>query len=84
MGKRKYRKLYRHSAYKVNNKKLQTTCISIANCPVPRLVSYNKLMSFIKFIPIGTLYNVQDALCEGMANKVSGCYRCLSIWPSSI
>ena len=31
MGKAENRKLYRDSAYKVNNKKLQTTRISIAN-----------------------------------------------------
>ena len=73
MGKRKYRKLYRDSAFKSNNKKLQTT-LSIANCPVPRFVPYNKLMPFIKSINIGTLYNVQDTLCEG-SEKVSGCYR---------
>ena len=35
-GKRKYRKLYRDSAYKVNNKMTHTTRISIASCPVPR------------------------------------------------
>jgi len=77
MGKRKYRKLYRDSAFKINNRKLQTTRISIANCPVPRLVSYNKLMPFVKSIPIGTLHSIRDTLCEGMTDKVSGCYRSL-------
>lgn len=75
-GKRKYRKLYRDSGYKVNNQKTQTTRITIADCPVPRLVSYNKLMPFIKSIPIGTLYSVEE-LCHGMDDKVSGCYRSL-------
>ena len=74
-GKRKYRKLYRESAYKVNKKK--TTRISIASCPVPRLVPYNKLMPFIKSIPIGTLFDVKETLCQGMQTKVSGCYRSL-------
>lgn len=65
-GKRKYRKLYRNSAFKVNNRMVQTTRISIASCPVPRLVSYNKLMPFIKSIPIGTLFSIQDTFCNDM------------------
>jgi hypothetical protein len=76
IGKRKYRKLYRDSAYKVNNQRKQTARISVASCPVPRLVPYNKLMPFIKSISIGTLFEVKD-LCSGMDDKVSGCYRSL-------
>ena len=74
MGKRKYRKLYRDSAFKNNCRNKQTARVTVANCPIPRFVSYNKLMQFIKSISIGTLYNVQDMLCEG-TEKVSGCFR---------
>jgi len=34
-------------------------------------------MPFMKSIPIGTLYSVQDTLCQGISTKVSGCYRSL-------
>ena len=74
MGKRKYLKLYRDCAFNNNCRNIQTTRITVSNYPIPRLVSYNKLMQFIKSISIGTLYNVQDTLCDG-TEKVIGCYR---------
>jgi hypothetical protein len=51
--------------------------IVVNNCSIPRLVPYNKLMPFIKFINIGKLYSVRETLCEGLneEEKVSGVYR---------
>ena len=46
---------------------------------VPFLLLFlqNKLIPFIKNIPIGTVYSVYDKLCDGLAEdeKVQGCYR---------
>ena len=53
--------------------------IVVSNCPVPLIAPYNKLMPFVKSIPIGTIYDVYDTLCAGLKeeDKVQGCYRCL-------
>jgi hypothetical protein len=80
LGKKKYRKVYIDSAYTCRNssyKKKQTMRISVSHLPIPRLVPYNKLMPFVKAIPIGNLYNVYDTLCYGLKDdeKVHGCYR---------
>ena len=76
MGKKKYRSTYKASAYKQlpSKKAVRTT---VANCQIPRLVPYNKLMPFIKTIDIGKLYSVHETLCEGLEEqcKVNGCYR---------
>ena len=45
-GKQKYRKLYKDSC---NSKQIQ---LSIHNCPLPRLVPYNRLMPYIKSIDL--------------------------------
>ena len=37
--------------------------LKINNCPIPCIVPYNKLMPFIKSIPVGTLYSVSETLC---------------------
>ncbi|CAB4017352.1 Hypothetical predicted protein, partial [Paramuricea clavata] len=45
-----------------------------------QLVPYNKLMPFIKSIPVGSMYSVYETLCEGLDEeyKVHGCYRNLA------
>lgn len=77
MSKKKYRKVYRDSTYKRDLEIKKTLRISVAHLPYPRLVPYHKLTSYVKSIPMGTVYNVYDTLCEGMRedDKVSGCYR---------
>lgn len=77
MGKNKYRKIYRDSAFRRNSKTKKTTRATNAGVPFARLVPYNKLISFVKSIPIGTLYDVSETLCDGMNDecKVRGCYR---------
>ena len=53
--------------------------IVVSNCPVPLIAPYNKLMPFVKSIPIGTIYDVYDTLRAGLKeeDKVQGCYRSL-------
>ena len=51
--------------------------IKVANCPIPKLVPYQKLMPYIRSIDIGKLFSVRETLCDGLedAEKVIGCYR---------
>ena len=73
-GKKKYRKIYGDSCYKasVSNK-------GINECPIPRLVPYHNLQSFVRSIPVGNIYTVADTLCNDLDEneKVSGCYHSL-------
>lgn len=77
MGK-KYQSVYRASSYnKSTENPGHSIRITVSNCPIPRLVPYNKLMPFIKSIDIGKLYNVSETLCYDMdeEHKIEGCYR---------
>lgn len=79
-GKQKYRKIYKNSSYKISNSSSKNRVrLCVNECPIPRLVPYHKLMSFIKSIPIGNLYSVYSTLCDGLKEdeKVFGCYRSL-------
>ena len=78
MGKKKYRQVYRDISYR-KNKTRNGKRIVVSNCPVPLIAPYNKLMPFVKSIPIGTIYDVYDTLCAGLKeeDKVQGCYRSL-------
>ena len=59
MGKRKYCKVYREMCFKHNAiSGRQNIPLSVAGCPISRLLPYNKLMSYIKQIPIGNVYSV--------------------------
>ena len=68
-GKQKYHRIYKDSCYQT------TSCtgirktnfhLSVNNCPIPQLAPHNKLMPFIKSIPLGHIYSVYDTLCEGL------------------
>ena len=76
-GKQKYRKIYRHSCYRLNTNKSKNERLAINNCPIPSLVPYNRLMPYIKSIPIGTVYSISYKFCDGLddCDKVNGCYR---------
>ena len=78
-GKQKYRKLYKDSCYNVDSSNGKRVRLSIHNCPLPRLVPYNRLMPYIKSIDLGTIFDVYDTLCDGLdeCDKVRGCYRSL-------
>jgi hypothetical protein len=51
--------------------------MTVANCPIPRLVPYYRLVAYTKSIDVGKLYCVRDTLCDSLdeKDKVSGCYR---------
>ena len=76
-GKQKYRKIYKYSCYKANSTGSKHFRLSIHNCPLPRLVPYNRLMPYIKTIPLRTIYSVADTLCDGLdeSDRVQRCYR---------
>lgn len=76
MGKRKYRNVYRASSYKKSNE-AKSLRIKVNNCPIPRLLPYNKLAHYIKSIDIGKLYSIRETLCDGLdeIDKVDGVYR---------
>ena len=78
-GKKKYRKIYRDSCYKASANHKGRKRLSINECPIPRLVPYHKLQSFVRSIPVGNIYSVADTLCNDLDEneKVSGCFRSL-------
>lgn len=80
MGKKKYRQVYRSVSYKKTATSKLGQRIKVANCPIPLLVPYNRLMPFVKTTQIGTLYSVYDTLCDGLLeeDKVKGSYRNLT------
>ena len=77
MGRAKYRSVYKATSYRNVSKRKRAVRIKVANCPSPRLVPYHWLMSYIKSIEIGKLYDVREMLCDGLeeSEKVNGCYR---------
>ena len=79
-GKQKYTKLYRDSCYNIYSGNSKRIRLSIYNCPLPRLVPYNRLMLYIKSIDLGAIFNVYETLCDGQdeGDKVYGCYRSLT------
>ena len=77
MGKVKYMSVYKDSTYSYSTHKKKYVRMTVANCPIPRLALYHRLMAYIKSIDIGKLYSIHDTLCEGLNEHewVSGCYR---------
>ena len=76
-GKKKYRKIYKYSCYRLNKDKTKNERLAIDSCPLPRLVPYNRIMPYTKSISLGTINSVTDTLCYGLdeCDKVTGCYR---------
>ena len=79
MGRAKYRSVYKATSYRNVSKRKQAVRTKVANCPSPRLIPYHRLMSYIKSIEIGKLYDVCEMLCDGLEEgllfeKVNGCY----------
>ncbi len=77
MGRAKYRSVYKATSFRNVSKTKRAVRIKVANCPSPKLVPYHRLMSYIKSIEIGKLYDVRGMLCDGLdeSEKVNGCYR---------
>ena len=69
MGKIKYMSVYRASTYSYSAHKKKAVRMTVANCPIPRLVPYHRLTAYVN--------SVCDTLCDGLEeeDKVSGCYR---------
>ena len=78
MGKRKYMKV-RHSFSfkKILSKGKKFSCLKVANCRVPALLPYYKLVQFLDSVNIGTLHSVREELCFDLndADKVNGYFR---------
>ena len=79
MGKKKYRSVYACVSSNSSPIIKKTVHMTAADSPIPRLVPYHRLMSYINSIDIGKLYNVQDELFDKLKEeeKVVGCYRSL-------
>ena len=78
MGKSKYRQVYRGVSYTATTSRQKNgERIAVPIFPVPLIAPYNKLMSFVKSIQIGTVYSVCETLCDGLKDqdKVQGCYQ---------
>ena len=77
MGKVKYMSTCRNIAFECLAAKKKAVRIKVANCPIPKLVPYHKLMPYIKSVDIGKLFSVRETLCDYLENaeKVNGCYR---------
>ena len=77
MGKVKYRSVYKASTYSYSVHEKKAVRMTVANCPIPHLVPYHRLVAYTRSIDVGKLHSVRDTLCDGLddKNKVSGCYR---------
>ena len=77
MGKVKYMSACSNIVFEHLAAKKKAVRIKVANCPIPKLVPYHKLMPYIRSIDIGKLFSVRETLCDGLedAEKVIGCYR---------
>ncbi|KAK2562469.1 hypothetical protein P5673_014130, partial [Acropora cervicornis] len=81
MGKKKYRSVYRSLSMTTSpKKKTKTTRIQVMSCSLPRLLPYNKLITFLNEVDIGTLKSVREDFCSDLEleDQVYGCYRDLS------
>ena len=63
-----------------HKKKTKTTRIQVMSCSLPRLLPYNKLITFLNEVDIGTLKSVREDFCSDLEleDQVDGCYRDLS------
>ena len=60
---------------KVKPKFKKTERIKVANCSIPALVPYYKLVNFLQGVTIGILYSVGEHLCKDSPNKINGYFR---------
>ena len=74
MGKRKYTKVCHSFSFKKGKK---ISCLKVANCRVPALLPYYKLVQFFDSVNIGTLHFVREEMCFDVndADKVNGYFR---------
>ena len=78
MGKRKYQAVRLATSMKsADTKRGGNTSIQFtANCPIPKLLTYNKLRKQINAIDIGKVYSVEEQFSAYIQDEnVKGCYR---------
>ena len=78
MGKRKYQAVRLATSMKTSgiNRGGKTSIKFMSNCPIPKLVTYNNLISEIKKIDIGKVYSVEEHYRDYIENEnLNGCFR---------
>ena len=78
MGKRKYQAVRQASSMKSSNlKRGNKTAINfMPNCPIPKLITYNSLVSEIKKIDIGKVYYIEEEFSTDIDDEnINGCFR---------
>ena len=78
MGKRKYKSVRLASSMKLSAKKRggRTALNFMPKCPIPKLLTYDKLSQEVKKINIGTLYTVEHEFEQYIEEEnVNGCFR---------
>ena len=81
LGKRKYRSVCKTLSMKISKGKgKRFKRQNIMSCKVAKLLSYEKLMAFVKSIDKGWVGNVKEDFCYDLNEdeKVNGCYRSLT------
>ena len=86
MGKRKYQAVKVGTSMKASKKmkrgrRAKTAITFMPNCPVPKLLTYNNLISEIKKIDIGHVYSVQETFSSFCNENTNGCYRDMREYP---
>ena len=75
MGKRKYQAVNVATSMKASRKRRDKTAITfMPNCRVPKLLTYNNLISEIKKIDIGHIYSVKETFSSYFNENTNGCY----------
>ena len=84
MGKKKYRSVYVSVSSKSSPLSKKRVRMNEADCPIPRLVPYHRLTSYINGIDIGKLYSVQDELCDKLMDAIVALRNYFYVWYNSI
>lgn len=77
LGKRKYQSVKLSTSMKTSKKKRggKTAIMFMPNCPVPKLLTYNALITEIKKIDIGHVYSIQENFSSDTDENINGYYR---------
>ena len=81
LGKRKYRSVCKTLLMKISKRKgKKFKRQNIITCKVAKLLSYEKLMAFVKSIDKGWVGNVEEDFYHGLNEdeKVNGCYKSIT------
>lgn len=81
LGRRKYRSVCKTLSMKISKGKgKRFKRQNIMSCKVAKLLSYEKLMAFVRSIDKGWVGNVKEHFCHDLNEdeKVNGCYKSLT------